>query len=86
MDPVLSCMARGFHELCPACRRGDLSLCERMTSGHISPGLLIGACRDTGEAGACIWSPTTVRSSKCPPKSVIGMRLWPIRLLLLYMR
>jgi L-iditol 2-dehydrogenase len=56
VDPVLSCMARGFHELCPACRRGDLSLCERMTSGHISPGLLIGACRDTGGS----WSPYLV--------------------------
>ncbi|WGU96121.1 alcohol dehydrogenase catalytic domain-containing protein [Paenibacillus dendritiformis] len=56
VDPILSCMARGFHEPCPACRRGDLSLCERMASGPISPGLLIGACRDTGGS----WSPYLV--------------------------
>ncbi|CAH8244431.1 alcohol dehydrogenase catalytic domain-containing protein [Paenibacillus melissococcoides] len=56
VDPILSCMARGFHEACPACRRGDLSLCERMASGHISPGLLIGGCRDTGGS----WSPYLV--------------------------
>ncbi|MFW5437992.1 zinc-dependent alcohol dehydrogenase [Paenibacillus apiarius] len=56
VDPILSCIARGFQEPCPACRRGDLSLCERMTSGNISPGLLIGACRDTGGS----WSPYLV--------------------------
>jgi L-iditol 2-dehydrogenase len=48
VDPILSCEARGFREPCPACRRGDLSLCERMTAGIVSSGLLIGACRDTG--------------------------------------
>ncbi|WP_338125054.1 zinc-dependent alcohol dehydrogenase [Paenibacillus dendritiformis] len=56
VDPILSCMARGFPDLCPACRRGDLSLCERLASGRISPGLLIGACRDTGGS----WSPYLV--------------------------
>jgi threonine dehydrogenase-like Zn-dependent dehydrogenase len=48
IDPILSCAARGFRESCPACRRGDSSLCECMTRGDVSPGLLIGACRDTG--------------------------------------
>ncbi|WP_202079939.1 zinc-dependent alcohol dehydrogenase [Caldalkalibacillus salinus] len=48
VDPVLSCESRGFHELCPACQRGDYSLCENMTNGDISPGLLIGTCKDTG--------------------------------------
>jgi len=48
VDPILSCEARGFREPCQACLRGDLSLCERMTAGIVSPGLLIGACRDTG--------------------------------------
>lgn len=48
IDPVLSCKTRGFDSLCPACAKGDESLCERMTDGNISPGLLIGTCRDTG--------------------------------------
>ncbi|MBA4534518.1 alcohol dehydrogenase catalytic domain-containing protein [Brevibacillus halotolerans] len=56
IDPILSCEARGFHEPCPACHRGDFSLCERMTIGDVSPGLLIGACRDTGGG----WSPRLV--------------------------
>lgn len=48
IDPVLSCASRGFAKPCPACQRGDYSLCNHMTEGNISPGLLIGACRDTG--------------------------------------
>jgi L-iditol 2-dehydrogenase len=48
VDPVLSCITRGFTEHCPACLRGDLSLCENMTEGQLAPGLLIGACKDTG--------------------------------------
>ncbi|MEA3459358.1 MAG: alcohol dehydrogenase catalytic domain-containing protein [Chloroflexota bacterium] len=52
-NPVLSCAARGFTELCTACRRGDPNLCRHFTEGDISPGLLIGGCRDTGGS----WSP-----------------------------
>lgn len=48
VNPLLSCAARGFSEPCPACRRGDTGLCVRTTEGTVSPGLLIGACRDTG--------------------------------------
>ncbi|MBB6449108.1 threonine dehydrogenase-like Zn-dependent dehydrogenase [Geomicrobium halophilum] len=48
IDPILSCTTRGITELCSACQRGDYSLCENMTDGHISPGLLTGTCRDTG--------------------------------------
>ncbi|WP_199620419.1 zinc-dependent alcohol dehydrogenase [Paenibacillus alkalitolerans] len=48
VDPILSCMARGFSDPCDACRRGDYSICSQMTDGDIAPGLLIGACRDTG--------------------------------------
>jgi L-iditol 2-dehydrogenase len=48
VDPVLSCMVRGLPNSCEACRRGDYNLCSHMTDGDIAPGLLIGACRDTG--------------------------------------
>ena len=48
VDPVLSCAARGLPDPCEACRRGDDSLCSRMVDGNVAPGLLIGACRDTG--------------------------------------
>lgn len=48
VDPILSCLTRGIEPLCSACERGDYSLCERMTEGDLAPGLLIGACKDTG--------------------------------------
>jgi len=67
VDPTLSCQARGFADLCPACRRGDTNLCQRFTEGNISPGLLIGSCRQTGGS----WSPFFVahksRLFKVPP-------------------
>lgn len=55
VNPVLSCESRGI-ELCPACQRGDESLCQHKTKGTIKSGLLIGACRDTGGS----WSPYLV--------------------------
>ena len=61
IDPILSCMSRGFKEPCPACERGDFSLCHKKTEGEISPGLLIGACRDTGGS----WSPTSTSITTC---------------------
>lgn len=48
VDPALSCSTRGFTEPCVFCRRGDFSLCERFAEGTLAPGLIIGACRDTG--------------------------------------
>ncbi len=47
VEPTLPCVARGM-DLCPNCQAGDYNLCLRVTEGHISPGLMIGACRDTG--------------------------------------
>lgn len=48
VDPVLSCSARGIPEPCTSCSQGNYSLCEHKTAGDVSPGLLIGACKDTG--------------------------------------
>ncbi|MEB1809246.1 MAG: alcohol dehydrogenase catalytic domain-containing protein [Bacillaceae bacterium] len=56
IDPILSCMSRGFKTPCKACERGEYSLCSHMTEGDISPGLLIGACKDTGGS----WGPVLV--------------------------
>lgn len=55
-DPVLACESRGIDNPCPACLRGDYNQCERKTDGLISPGLLIGSCRDTGGS----WSSVVV--------------------------
>ncbi|WP_332632973.1 zinc-dependent alcohol dehydrogenase [Halalkalibacter flavus] len=52
VNPVLSCESRDL-DPCPACERGDESLCEQKTKGSIESGLLIGACKDTGGS----WSP-----------------------------
>jgi len=47
LDPVLSCRTRGL-EPCAACATGSASRCERVTLGHVSPGLQTGFCADTG--------------------------------------
>ena len=46
VEPVLPCAARGV-PACPLCAAGRYNLCVRTTEGHLSPGLMIGACRDT---------------------------------------
>ncbi len=45
--PVLGCDARGLAH-CPGCAAGQRSRCERITSGHLAPGLQTGYCKDTG--------------------------------------
>jgi threonine dehydrogenase-like Zn-dependent dehydrogenase len=47
IDPVLGCAARGLAP-CEACVRGQTNRCDRITAGHLSPGLQTGYCRDTG--------------------------------------
>ncbi|HET6780464.1 MAG TPA: alcohol dehydrogenase catalytic domain-containing protein [bacterium] len=48
VEPPLPCQARGVSPPCANCAVGDYHLCLRYTDGHLSPGLMIGACRDTG--------------------------------------
>lgn len=48
IDPILSCSVRGIEPACSACQKGNYSLCQYKTEGDLSPGLLIGTCRDTG--------------------------------------
>ncbi|HEX2025703.1 MAG TPA: zinc-binding dehydrogenase [Actinomycetota bacterium] len=47
LDPVLGCEARGLPP-CPACTQGATGRCDRVTVGHVSPGLQTGYCADTG--------------------------------------
>ena len=47
LDPVLSCEARGL-EPCPSCAGGSTGRCDRVTVGHLAPGLQTGYCADTG--------------------------------------
>jgi len=47
ISPVLSCEARGL-EPCPSCAEGLTGRCDRVTTGHVSPGLQTGYCADTG--------------------------------------
>jgi threonine dehydrogenase-like Zn-dependent dehydrogenase len=47
VDPVLSCAARGL-DPCPSCQAGLTSRCDRVTVGHVAPGLQTGYCADTG--------------------------------------
>jgi threonine dehydrogenase-like Zn-dependent dehydrogenase len=47
VEPVLSCEARGV-ELCESCAAGLTGRCDRVTVGHVKPGLQTGYCADTG--------------------------------------
>jgi threonine dehydrogenase-like Zn-dependent dehydrogenase len=47
LDPVLSCAARGL-DPCPSCAGGSTGRCDRITVGHVAPGLQTGYCADTG--------------------------------------
>jgi threonine dehydrogenase-like Zn-dependent dehydrogenase len=50
LNPWLTCVPRGVDPPCPACRRGDLSLCWSFTTGDIGPGVHVGVA--TGAPGA----------------------------------
>jgi len=47
VDPLLTCVPRGL-DPCPSCRDGAPSRCDRITVGHLAPGLQTGFCGDTG--------------------------------------
>jgi threonine dehydrogenase-like Zn-dependent dehydrogenase len=47
LDPVLGCRPRGL-DPCEACAAGGRNRCDRVTVGHVSPGLQTGYCADTG--------------------------------------
>lgn len=47
IDPLLTCVPRGL-DPCGACRDGTNSRCDRITVGHLAPGLQTGYCADTG--------------------------------------
>ena len=45
VDPYISCEMRGL-EPCPSCRSGQRCTCTQTAEGELSPGMLIGFCRD----------------------------------------
>jgi len=47
IDEVLSCEVRGL-ELCGACNEGNFILCSNFDKGDVSPGFMMGLCKDTG--------------------------------------
>ncbi len=47
VEPVLACAARGV-DPCASCRDGATNRCDRVTVGHVAPGLQTGFCKDTG--------------------------------------
>jgi len=48
VDPMLSCRPREVHPVCPSCARGEPTCCRSFGKGAIGPGIMIGACQDTG--------------------------------------
>jgi threonine dehydrogenase-like Zn-dependent dehydrogenase len=48
VEPVIGCIPRGIDPPCDSCAKGLTGGCERVAFGHLSPGLQIGFCADTG--------------------------------------
>jgi threonine dehydrogenase-like Zn-dependent dehydrogenase len=48
LGSVLACAARGEDPVCPNCAAGDVGRCDRVTVGHLKPGLQTGYCTQTG--------------------------------------
>jgi threonine dehydrogenase-like Zn-dependent dehydrogenase len=48
LSPVLNCPARGVEPWCEHCKNGEFGRCDRVTTGHVSPGLQTGYFKDTG--------------------------------------
>jgi threonine dehydrogenase-like Zn-dependent dehydrogenase len=46
LNPWLSCAPRGVSPVCPACERGDYSLCWSYAVGPIAPGIHTGTSKD----------------------------------------
>ncbi|HEY7916187.1 MAG TPA: alcohol dehydrogenase catalytic domain-containing protein [Acidimicrobiales bacterium] len=46
LNPWLTCGPRGVDPPCPACRRGELSLCWSFTTGALGPGVHVGVASD----------------------------------------
>lgn len=46
VNPLLPCRLRGFDDLCAQCASGRESGCERTAEGCLSPGLMIGFCKE----------------------------------------
>ena len=47
IEPIIACEVRDL-EPCDSCKTGDINLCSNLDEGAISPGVLMGFCKDTG--------------------------------------
>ena len=56
LSSVLACAARGEEPPCENCATGHANRCDRVTVGHLDPGLQTGYCKETGGG----WSRTFI--------------------------
>ena len=68
LQPVLGCATRGVDPPCPACAAGDVGRCERVSFGHLSPGLQTGYCADTGGGWSASLVAHTSQLHPVPPQ------------------
>ena len=73
IDPVLTCAARGV-DPCVHCADGGTNRCERITVGHLSPGLQTGSARTPAAGGASSWRRTAASCTSCPRASPTSRR------------
>ncbi|MBV9660378.1 MAG: zinc-binding dehydrogenase [Acidimicrobiales bacterium] len=68
IEPVLHCRIRGVEPPCVACASGHTNHCERLTAGHLKPGLQTGYCRDTGGGWSLALAAHPLQLHDVPPE------------------
>lgn len=69
--PLLACEQRSITPPCAACQRGEYGLCLNTTRGDLSPGFMIGYCRDTGGGWADSFVAHRTQLHRLPPESAL---------------
>ncbi len=79
VEPVLGCVPRALEPPCPACAVGDTGSCQHVAFGHLSPGLQIGYCTDTGGGATSRPGPASPDPACRPARHAPGGGPWPAR-------
>jgi threonine dehydrogenase-like Zn-dependent dehydrogenase len=72
VEPTITCEARGIDPPCPPCGRGDISACQRLDSGVVTPGMALGFT--TGLGGGWAEQVVAHRSMLFPIPSTVEDR------------
>ena len=77
IEPIIACEVRDL-EPCDSCKTGNINLCSNLEKGAISPGALMGFCKDTGGGwGEYVVAHKSLRLFNLLPKYTLGIVIMP---------